>query len=146
MQLLERHEGHREDGHRIREAITIPAITNCAKAGTGCGGCCAPAGEVAQALAAALKALVAKGTCPRFADTRRELFDIVRVKSLKTFPEVLAAVGTGEGCEVCKPIIASITAGVWYEHTLNDGQNQMQVTNDRLLASTQKTGTYSVIP
>ena len=36
---------------------TIPAITNCAKAGTGCGRCCAPAGEVAQALAGALKAL-----------------------------------------------------------------------------------------
>ena len=69
---------------------------------------------MAQALAAALKALgkyVAKGTCPRFAYTRRELFDIVRMKSLKTSSEVLAAVGTGEGCEVGKPILASITGG-----------------------------------
>ena len=131
------------------DAITIPAIKKCTKAGTGCGGCCTPVGEVPRVLTTTLKALgkdVAKGICPHFAYTWRKLFDIIRVKSLKTFPEFLAAAGTGEGCEVCKPIIASITAGVWNEHILKNGRDQMQDTNDRFLANIQKTGTYSVIP
>ena len=38
------------------DAIAIPAITNCTRAGTGWGGCCAPVGKVPRGLAAALKA------------------------------------------------------------------------------------------
>jgi len=54
--------------------------------------------------------------------------------------------GRREGCEVCKPILASILAGLWNDNILTHGRDQIQDTNDRFLANIQKTGTYSVIP
>eukprot|EP00441_Pelagodinium_beii_P007343 CAMPEP_0197703570 /NCGR_PEP_ID=MMETSP1338-20131121/125504_1 /TAXON_ID=43686 ORGANISM="Pelagodinium beii, Strain RCC1491" /NCGR_SAMPLE_ID=MMETSP1338 /ASSEMBLY_ACC=CAM_ASM_000754 /LENGTH=1065 /DNA_ID=CAMNT_0043287467 /DNA_START=51 /DNA_END=3248 /DNA_ORIENTATION=+ len=132
-----------------KDAVTIPLLKKCTKAGTGCGGCCTPVGEVPRVLAATLKAMgktLATGICPHFAFSRRELFDIIKVKNIKSFPEALETVGKGEGCELCKPIVASILAGLWNDHVLKEGRDQIQDTNDRFLANIQKTGTYSVIP
>jgi len=131
------------------DATTLPLIKKCTKAGTGCGGCCTPVGEVPKILSATLKSLgkaVAEGICPHFPYSRKDLFHIVKVKQIKTFPEALAACGQGEGCEVCKPILASILAGLWNDNILTHGRDQIQDTNDRFLANIQKTGTYSVIP
>ncbi|CAE8593528.1 unnamed protein product [Polarella glacialis] len=132
------------------EAHTIPQIKKCCKAGTGCGGCVAPVGEVPKLLAHTLKKLgkaVDSGVCTHFVYSRRELFDIVKVKELKSFDDVMAAAGKGaDGCELCKPVVASILSSSWNDHALKGGLDQIQDTNDRFLGNIQKTGTYSIIP
>ena len=133
-----------------KEAYTVPAIKKACKAGTGCGGCVTPVGEIPKLLAHTLKKLgkaAASGICPHFSYSRRELFDIVKIKELKSFEEILATCGKGsDGCELCKPICASILSSLWNDHALQQGRDQIQDTNDRFLANIQKTGTYSVIP
>jgi nitrite reductase (NADH) large subunit len=133
-----------------QDATTVPLLKKCTKVGTGCGGCCTPVGEVPRVLSATLKAMgktVAAGICPHFVYSRKELFDIVKIKQLKTFEAVFDACGKGEeGCEICKPIVASVLAGLWNDHILREGRGEIQDTNDRFMANIQKTGTYSVIP
>merc|ERR1719379_1042611 len=132
-----------------KEATTIPLLKKACKVGTGCGGCVTPVGAVPKILAATMKKLGKSGPvgiCAHFPFSRKELFDIVKVKKLKSFDAVLTAVGKGNGCEICKPILASIICGLWNEHILMDGRDQIQDTNDRFLGNIQKTGTYSVIP
>merc|ERR1711988_753252 len=92
---------HIVDAVSGKDATTIPLLKKCTKVGTGCGGCCTPVGEVPRVLAATLKAMgktVATGICPHFAFSRRELFDIIKVKKIRSFPEALETLGTGEGC------------------------------------------------
>merc|ERR1719401_1177060 len=133
-----------------KEATTIPLLKKCCKVGTGCGGCVTPVGAVPKILANTLKKLGKSGPvgiCCHFPYSRRELFDIVKVKELKSFDAALAAVGVGtEGCELCKPVLASIIGGLWNEHILKEGRDMLQDTNDRFMGNVQKTGTYSVIP
>ena len=92
----------------------------------------------------------ASGICVHFPYSRKELFDIIKVKELKSFKEILEVVGKNsdcsDGCELCKPVIASILSSLWNDHALKAGRDQIQDTNDRFLANIQKTGTYSVIP
>jgi nitrite reductase (NADH) large subunit len=52
----------------------------------------------------------------------------------------------GEGCEICKPAVASILASTWNEYVLKREHVGLQDTNDRYLANIQKDGTYSVVP
>jgi len=135
-----------------KEAYTVPAIKKACKAGTGCGGCVSPVGEVPKLLAHTLKKLGVAGSsgiCPHFNYSRQELFNIIKIKELKTFEEVLQVCGkpgSVDGCEVCKPVVASILCSLWNENVLEKGRDQIQDTNDRFLANIQKTGTYSVIP
>ena len=45
-----------------------------------------------------------------------------RIKKLKTFSELMEAVGVKKdaiGCEVCKPAVGSILASLWNEHVMN---------------------------
>ena len=53
--------------------------------------------------------------CEHFAYSRQELFEIVKIKELKTFDELIASHGQGNGCEVCKPVVTSILASLWNE-------------------------------
>jgi len=57
---------------------------------------------------------------------------------------VLGQFGKGDGCEVCKPAVASILASLWNDLILK--QETIQDSNDRFLANIQKGGTYSVVP
>jgi nitrite reductase (NADH) large subunit len=52
----------------------------------------------------------------------------------------------GAGCEICKPVGASIFASLWNAHVISGGRDGLQDSNDRFLANIQKNGTYSVIP
>lgn len=87
---------------------------------------------------------VKKTLCEHFDYTRQELYDIVRVKGIRTYDELLDSHGKGDGCETCKPAVASILASAWNE--LIAEQPTIQDTNDRYLANIQRGGTYSVIP
>jgi len=88
--------------------------------------------------------------CAHFRYSRTELFTIAKAKQLKTFEEFIKKASNDptndNGCEVCKPAIASILAGLWNEHILNPGLRSLQDTNDRYLANIQRGGLYSVVP
>ena len=113
-------------------------------AGSGCGGCKPQVKLLLEAQLAALGVDVQKRICEHFEYAREELFHIVRVKGLTTFEQVLAEAASGTGCEVCKPVVASILASAWAQ-TAADAPN-IQDTNDRYLANIQRGGTYSVVP
>ena len=87
--------------------------------------------------------------CPHFEYSRADIFNIVYVKGLKEFADVMRECGKdpdSAGCEACKPTIGSIIASLFNKHLLDDSRRGLQDTNDRFLANIQRNGTFSVIP
>lgn len=131
----------------VQEGATdIDAIKAETKASTGCGGCSALVKQVMDSELAKLGVEVNNDLCEHFAYTRQELADIVRVKEVKTFEELLKHYGKGHGCEICKPTVGSILATFWNEYILKDEHVGLQDTNDIFLGNMQKDGTYSIVP
>ncbi|MBA3267401.1 MAG: nitrite reductase large subunit [Acidimicrobiia bacterium] len=124
----------------------VAAIKTCTKAGTGCGGCVPLVTEILRDELRKAGVEVGNDLCEHFAYSRQELFDIVRFHHINTFSEVLAAHGTGRGCEICKPAVASMLASLGNGYILNNDQAALQDTNDHFLANLQRDGTYSVVP
>jgi nitrite reductase (NADH) large subunit len=133
---------------RVRAAIAdegcadVPAIKACTRAGTTCGSCV----PMLQRLLVTSGVEVSKAMCEHFPHSRAELFDIVRVRDITTFSQLIAEHGTGRGCDICKPAVASILASLHGGHILDGEQAALQDTNDHFLANIQKNGTYSVVP
>ncbi|MGW4649333.1 nitrite reductase large subunit NirB [Kitasatospora sp. NPDC004289] len=133
---------------------TVPEVKKCTKAGTGCGSCIKLLGTIVNEELEASGVVVDKGLCPCFAHTRAELYEIVRVKRIPTHRQLLAEHGRltdAEGCEVCKPTVASIIATLAPElaasgYVLDGEQAALQDTNDHFLANLQKNGSYSIVP
>jgi nitrite reductase (NADH) large subunit len=125
---------------------TIDAIKKCNKAGTGCGGCVPMVKDIMLHTMKAQGKYVRNVLCEHFNYSRQELFDLVKIHELKTYDEVLDQLGKGDGCELCKPPVASILASLWGEMILKKGNDTAQDSNDRFLANIQKGGTYSVVP
>lgn len=115
-------------------------------ASTTCGGCSALVKQVLDSELLKLGVEVNNHLCEHFPYTRRELADIVRVKKIRTFPELLDSHGQGYGCEICKPTVGSILASYWNDYILKDEHLGLQDTNDIFLANMQKDGSYSVVP
>ncbi len=119
-------------------------------AGTGCGGCSQLVGQILDKELIKLGIEVNNHLCTHFAYSRSELFDVVRIKKIKTFTQLIkehgSENGTGAGCEICKPAVASIFASLWNETILAKQHISLQDTNDAFLANMQKDGTYSIIP
>jgi len=113
---------------------------------TGCGGCTALAKQVMDAELTSLGVEVNNNLCEHFEYSRQELADIVRVKQIKTFDELLESHGQGLGCDICKPAVGSILASFWNEYILKEEHVGLQDTNDVYLGNMQKDGTYSIIP
>jgi nitrite reductase (NADH) large subunit len=136
----------------IRHAIcgqgcqSVAAIKGCTKAGTGCGSCVPMLKSLLDHELKKAGVTVSKAICEHFNYSRQELFDIIRVMRATTFQEVLASHGTGRGCDICKPAIASILASQLNAHILEGDRAALQDTNDHLLANLQRNGTYSVVP
>ncbi len=124
----------------------VGAIKKITKAGTGCGGCVPLVTEIMRDELRKAGVVVVNTLCEHFAYSRQELFDIVRVHRITSFSEVLTAHGTGEGCEICKPAVASMLASLANGHILDGEQAALQDTNDHFLANLQRDGTYSVVP
>ncbi len=122
---------------------TIKVIT---KAGTGCGGCVPLVTDILRDEQRKAGVVVKNTLCEHFAYSRQELFDIVRVHRISSFSEVLAAHGAGEGCEICKPAVASMLASLGNGFILEGEQAALQDSNDHFLANLQRDGTYSVVP
>ncbi|MEM7218848.1 MAG: nitrite reductase large subunit NirB [Pseudomonadota bacterium] len=116
------------------------------QASTGCGGCAALCKSILDEELATLGIAVDRSICAHFPFTRQELFHICQVEQITTFDALLARHGTGLGCDVCKPAVASILASLWNDYVLAPQHESLQDTNDRFLANMQKNGTYSVVP
>ncbi|MFG2191532.1 nitrite reductase large subunit NirB [Streptomyces sp. NPDC048639] len=135
---------------------TLPEVKKCTKAGTGCGSCVRVLTGIVNDELEASGVSVEKGLCGCFAHTRAELYEIVRVRQLTTYTRVLDEHGReeargGDGCEVCKPALASIIASLAPTlgasgYVLDGEQASLQDTNDHFLANLQRNGSYSVVP
>jgi nitrite reductase (NADH) large subunit len=134
--------------HEIIEnkVTTLDGIKKCTKAGTGCGGCVPMVKDLINETMKSQGVFVRNILCEHFDYTRQELFDLVKIKNFRTYDDVLDHLGKGDGCEVCKPAVASILASLWNEMILEKGNATVQDSNDRFLANIQKNGTYSVVP
>ncbi|WP_405730407.1 nitrite reductase large subunit NirB [Streptomyces sp. NBC_01537] len=146
----------------IRSAVTehscttLPEVKKCTKAGTGCGSCVKVLGQLVTAELEAGGVVVDKGLCGCFAQTRQELYEIVLALRITTFADLLDRHGReaargGDGCEICKPAVASIIASLaptlgTSVHVLDGEQAALQDTNDHFLANLQKNGSYSIVP
>ncbi len=124
----------------------VGAIKGCTRAGTGCGSCVPVLTDLLHdELRRAGKEVVLR-LCEHFGQTRTELYEILRVTGIRTFAELIDRFGTGTGCEICKPTVASMLASLSTGYILDGEQASLQDTNDHFLANLQRDGTYSVVP
>ena len=121
-------------------------VKRCTKAGTGCGSCLPLVKRLVTSELEAAGVTVSNALCEHFDLSRAQLFDVVRVTGLHSFTEIVNRHGRGRGCDVCKPVVASILASLGTGHVLDGEQATLQDTNDHVLANIQKDGTYSVVP
>ena len=120
----------------------VPAVKAATRAGTGCGSCV----PLLKTLLAHSGVAVSTALCEHFSQTRAELFGIVAASGISTFTELISRYGRGRGCDICKPVAASILASLEHGHILDGEQAALQDTNDHFLANIQRNGTYSVVP
>ncbi|KAF8749404.1 BFD-like [2Fe-2S] binding domain [Rhizoctonia solani] len=98
------------------------------KAGTGCGGCIPLVTNIFKVEMKKAGKETNNNLCVHFPMSRTDLFNIVKIKQLRTFNEIAAVVSPIPkcvGCETCKPAIGSILSSLYNEH---------------------RNGTFSVIP
>jgi len=125
----------------------IADIKKCTKAATGCGGCAALLKQVFEHELSVRGITVDTSLCEHFCHTRQDLYHIVRVEQIETFEELLARHGRGKwGCDICKPVVASILSSCWNKPIQDPVLVPLQDTNDTFMANMQKNGTYSVVP
>ncbi|GAA4914556.1 nitrite reductase large subunit NirB [Mucilaginibacter defluvii] len=122
----------------------IAGMKKCTKAGTGCGGCVPLVKDLIAGTMKANGQYVKNVICEHFDYSRQELFDLVKMDKVKNYDLVLDHFGKGDGCEVCKPVVAGILSSLWNDVIVK--QDTIQDSNDRFLANIQKGGTYSVVP
>ncbi|MFF4754124.1 nitrite reductase large subunit NirB [Streptomyces sp. NPDC002514] len=135
---------------------TVPEVKKCTRAGTGCGSCVKVLGRLVAAELEASGVEVDRGLCGCFGQTREELYEIVRALRVTSYRDLLDRYGRqaargGEGCEICKPAVASVIASLAPSigadgHVLDGEQAALQDTNDHFLANLQRNGSYSVVP
>ncbi|MFJ8914886.1 nitrite reductase large subunit NirB [Amycolatopsis sp. NPDC102389] len=130
--------------HAITEegCDSVAKIKGCTRAGTACGSCVPLLGKLLTACGVEQS----KALCEHFTQSRAELFQILQATRITTFSEMIDRYGTGTGCAICKPAIASILATLGNGHILAGEQATLQDTNDKFLANLQRNGTYSVVP
>ncbi|MDP4015368.1 MAG: nitrite reductase large subunit NirB [Candidatus Nanopelagicales bacterium] len=142
---------HNVSAGQLRQAVRdghhdLAALKASTRAGTGCGSCLPLAKRILNNEMEAAGLTVSRAMCEHFAMPRAELFDMVRIHGHATFTEIITMHGTGRGCDICKPVCASILSSLGRGHVL-DGENAaLQDTNDFVMANIQKDGTYSVVP
>ncbi|KAL7622360.1 Nitrite reductase [NAD(P)H] [Parahypoxylon ruwenzoriense] len=128
---------------------TVGEVKACTKAGTGCGGCMPLVTSIFNKTMMEMGAEVTNYLCAHFNYSRADLYNIIMVKRLKTLAEVMREAGNvknSDGCEACKPAVASIFASLWNKHVMDKTTHGLQDTNDRFLGNIQRNGTFSVVP
>jgi nitrite reductase (NADH) large subunit len=125
---------------------TVGAIKSKTRAASTCGGCAPLVTQLLKAELARKGVAVDNQLCEHFPYSRQQLFHLVRVGGIRSFEELLGKHGKGRGCDICKPVAASIFASCWNDFVLTPDKASLQDTNDYFLANMQKDGTYSVVP
>ena len=120
----------------------VPGLKKCTLAGTSCGSCV----PLLKQLLEAEGVEQSKALCEHFTQSRAELFEIVAATSIRTFSALIERFGSGKGCDICKPAVASILASTSSDHILEGEQASLQDSNDHFLANIQRNGSYSVVP
>jgi nitrite reductase (NADH) large subunit len=134
------------DAVRCGSCDSVPTAKACTRAGTTCGSCVPLLKKVVETELVAAGRTVDRAVCEHFAHSRQELYSLIRLHGLRTFTEVVERHGTGRGCDICKPLVASVLATLAPAHPL-DGENaSTQDTNDWAMANLQRDGSYSVVP
>lgn len=131
----------------LKEAICggctdVPELKKCTLAGTSCGSCV----PLLKQLLEAEGVEQSKALCEHFSQSRAEMFEIISATEIRTFSGLIEKFGTGKGCDICKPTVASILASTSSDHILEGEQASLQDSNDHFLANIQKNGSYSVVP
>ncbi|KAK5452781.1 hypothetical protein LTS15_006929 [Exophiala xenobiotica] len=124
-------------------------VKSCTKAGTGCGGCMPLVTSIFNKTMKEMGNEVLNHICPHFPHSRADMYNIIYVRKLQDFGQVMREVGKDPnslGCELCKPAIGSILAGMFNKHVMDKPLHGLQDTNDKYLGNIQRNGTYSVIP
>jgi nitrite reductase (NADH) large subunit len=120
----------------------VPTLKSCTAAGTSCGSCV----PLLKQLLEAEGVEQSKALCEHFSQSRAELFEIISATEIRTFSGLLEGFGRGKGCDICKPVVASILASTGSDHILDGEQASLQDSNDHFLANIQRNGSYSVVP
>jgi nitrite reductase (NADH) large subunit len=120
----------------------VPSLKSCTAAGTSCGSCV----PLLKQLLEAEGVEQSKALCEHFSQSRAELFEIISATEIRTFSGLLERFGRGRGCDICKPVVASILASTGSDHILDGEQASLQDSNDHFLANIQRNGSYSVVP
>ncbi|MCV7193064.1 nitrite reductase large subunit NirB [Mycolicibacterium brumae] len=123
-------------------SCTVAELKGCTGAGTSCGSCVPLLSQLLEAEGVT----VSKALCEHFSQSRAELFELIQASGLRTFSALIARFGSGTGCDICKPTVASILASTSSDHILDGEQASLQDSNDHFLANIQRNGTYSVVP
>ena len=134
------------DAVRVGGCTDLGAVKECTRAGTSCGSCLPLVKRLVTTELESAGLSVSRALCEHFALSRAQLFDVVRVTGLRTFSTIVARHGAGRGCDICKPVVASILASLGVGHVLDDDLAALQDTNDHVMANIQRDGTYSVVP
>jgi nitrite reductase (NADH) large subunit len=124
----------------------LGALKACTRAGTQCGSCVPLVKKLLEAELTKSGITPSRALCEHFELSRQELFESIRVLELTSFDEIIVRLGSGRGCDVCKPVVGSILATQHGSYILDGGRGGLQDTNDRAMANMQKDGTYSVVP
>lgn len=127
-------------------AYSVSDVKTVTSAGSGCGGCAPMIKDTVSYQLTAMGFEVNNDLCEHFAYSRQDLYSLIRVHGIKTFDELLTEHGSGHGCEICKPTVASILASCWNDYVLKTELTPLQDSNDYYLGNIQKDGTYSVVP
>ncbi|CAA0103740.1 Nitrite reductase [NAD(P)H] [Mycolicibacterium vanbaalenii] len=120
----------------------VAELKKCTLAGTSCGSCV----PLLKQLLEAEGVEQSKALCEHFGQSRAELFEIVTATDIRTFTGLIERFGTGRGCDICKPVVASILASTSSDHILDGEQASLQDSNDHFLANIQRNGSYSIVP
>src|SRR5690606_25987361 len=94
-------------------ACSLDDLKKSTKACTGCGGCTPLVNDLLKVTLESMGHKVKKSLCEHFDYTRQELFDLIRIKNIRNFEELIDLHGRGDGCEICKPAAASLFASIW---------------------------------
>ncbi len=129
-----------------RGCTTVAMLKAETRASATCGGCSALVKQVLEAKLKSQGITVNNHVCEHFAYSRQELYHLIRVNNIRDFDTLRARFGKGYGCDICKPVTASILASCWNDYVLEKQSATLQDTNDAFLANLQKDGTYSVVP
>jgi nitrite reductase (NADH) large subunit len=130
----------------------LAEIKSCTKAASGCGGCSALVQQIIDETMQAQGLETDSGICCHFDHDRQALFHLCQVENIRDFEHLYQQHATANasplalGCDICKPVAASIFATLENQYVLNEKHVALQDSNDAYLGNLQKDGSYSVVP